>query len=273
MAAHDRGDCHMFRLTKDILDQFWENKIAFSPSPAPPADGKYGWLVQDIDVRMRAPVTIEAYAAFYGGVYKPSGGGIPYTGFSSLGSISYSSSALPEPMKAGRYCSIANGLRFLDSHHPVDLVTTSIITFRPHHLLTREFTDEEQIAQYNWDAHGHKSFPVLGNDVWIGRDVILQMGIKIGDGAVIAAGSVVTKDVPPYAIVGGSPAVLIRRRFDDETCHRLQASRWWRYHPSILSKIGFKDIGRFLVEVEGLGPAEEFKPVTAFITNSGVEFS
>ena len=263
----------MFKLTKEILDQFWEHKIVFSPGQVAPANGRYGWLVQDADVKMRTRVTIEAYAAFYGGGYKPSGGGIPYTGFSSLGSISYSSSALPEPMSVGRYCSIANGLRFLDSYHPVDLVTTSIITFRPNHLLTREFTNQGQIDQYNWDAHGHKNFPTLGNDVWIGRDVILQMGIKIGDGAVIAAGSVVTKDVPSYAVVGGNPAVFIRRRFDDEICHRLRASRWWRYDPSLLAKIGFKDINKFLIEVENLGQAEEFNPAKAIITNNGVEFS
>ncbi|AWN51770.1 hypothetical protein DK412_08785 [Methylobacterium sp. 17Sr1-1] len=71
-----------------------------------------------------------------------------------------------------------------------------------------------------------KQMPVIGNDVWIGAGVMMMPGITIGDGAVVAAGSVVTKDVPPYSIVGGSPAKLIKRRFSDEIYERMLSVAW-----------------------------------------------
>jgi virginiamycin A acetyltransferase len=68
---------------------------------------------------------------------------------------------------------------------------------------------------------------VLGNDVWIGYEVVVMPGVKVGDGAIIAAKSVVVGDVPPYAIVGGNPARLIRQRFGDEVVEGLLAIAWW----------------------------------------------
>ena len=75
----------------------------------------------------------------------------------------------------------------------------------------------------------HPSYPrtTIGHDVWIGANVSIKAGVTVGNGAVIGMGSVVTKDVPPYAIVAGVPAKVIRYRFDDDTIARLQAARWW----------------------------------------------
>ena len=75
-----------------------------------------------------------------------------------------------------------------------------------------------------WDNKGDI---VIGNDVWIGYEAVVMAGVRIGDGAVIAARAVVTRDVPPYTIVGGVPAREIRRRFDADTVARLQELRWW----------------------------------------------
>ena len=75
-----------------------------------------------------------------------------------------------------------------------------------------------------WDNKGDI---VIGNDVWIGYEAVIMAGVRIGDGAVIAARAVVTRDVPPYTIVGGVPARVIRRRFDADTVARLQEMRWW----------------------------------------------
>jgi virginiamycin A acetyltransferase len=75
-----------------------------------------------------------------------------------------------------------------------------------------------------WD---HKGDIVIGNDVWIGYEAVILSGVKIGDGAIIGARAVVTKDIPPYTIVGGVPAKVIRKRYDDETIQRFCQIKWW----------------------------------------------
>lgn len=77
---------------------------------------------------------------------------------------------------------------------------------------------------------------VIGNDVWIGEAVFINDGVKIGSGAVIGAHSVVTKDIPPYAIVAGAPAKILRYRFDEETIKHLLESRWWEWPDDKLAK-------------------------------------
>lgn len=80
---------------------------------------------------------------------------------------------------------------------------------------------------------------VIGNDVWFGRNVLVMRGIHVGDGAIVCAGSVVTKDVPPYTIVGGNPAKVIRQRFSDEMVEKFIEIKWWEYGPDILHVDGF----------------------------------
>ncbi|AYD00166.1 CatB-related O-acetyltransferase [Neorhizobium sp. NCHU2750] len=236
-------------LTASDLSLMWEFRVLFQPNAPPPQANSYGWLRSERRLEVKTEVTMEPYTGLYGGPYVPSIGGLAYSGFSSIGLLSYAYSPLPEPMTIGRYCSISSGLTILDSYHPLDLVTTSIITFRDKNVLCRDFTSEDEVSRYNWDVYGNRPFPTLGHDVWIGRDCTLQMGITIGTGAVIAANSLVTKDVPPFAIVGGNPARIIRYRFDEETISRLLASEWWTYHPKILSGIGFNNIPHFLEEI------------------------
>ena len=77
---------------------------------------------------------------------------------------------------------------------------------------------------------------IVGNDVWIGREAVILPGVKIGDGAVIGAQSVVTHDVPPYSIVAGNPARFIRRRFDDETVYLLLKLKWWDWNPEKITE-------------------------------------
>jgi virginiamycin A acetyltransferase len=73
----------------------------------------------------------------------------------------------------------------------------------------------------------YKGDTVVGNDVWVGYDALVMPGVRIGDGAIVAARSVVTRDVPPYAVVGGNPAGVVRQRFTDEVVAELLAIRWW----------------------------------------------
>lgn len=165
---------------------------------------------------------------------------------SSLGYMSYSSSHLMGAV-VGRYCSISGHIRLMGDNHPTDWVTSHVFAYGPKYrgIMHRH-------GENDWDARA----PVLlkpatltiGNDVWIGRDAVLARGIKIGDGAIIAGSAVVTKDVPPYAVVGGVPAKIIRYRFSDHIIERLRTTQWWNYRMSSYGKVKFNDVERFLDE-------------------------
>jgi hypothetical protein len=127
----------------------------------------------------------------------------------------------------------------------MDLVTTSLITFRPTNPLVSEFMMQEGVKPYRWKTNAGKPYPVIGHDVWIGRDATLSMGIRIGNGAVVAAGAMVTKDVPPYAVVGGNPARILKYRLPDDVAAELTRLEWWNYSPAELARIGFARPARF----------------------------
>jgi virginiamycin A acetyltransferase len=116
----------------------------------------------------------------------------------------------------GRFCSIAKGVTILlKADHRIDWVTTY------------------PFSELWPEASGHPGHPttkgeiVIGHDVWIGQDAIIMSGVRIGNGAVVAAGSIVTSDVPAYGIVGGNPARLIRSRFSPEQVSALERIAWW----------------------------------------------
>ena len=109
--------------------------------------------------------------------------------------------------------------------NPANHTLSSLSTY-PFPIMFEEWglgTACENIATA-WDNHGDI---VVGNDVWIGYEAVILAGVTIGDGAIIGSRAVVTKDVPPYTIVGGLPAKPIRRRYDEETVARLEKLRWW----------------------------------------------
>nr|WP_230873074.1 CatB-related O-acetyltransferase [Commensalibacter melissae] len=180
---------------------------------------------------------------------------------------------MPRGLKIGRYCSISNGLLFLDSHHQTHLLTTSAMTFRPHNNLWSDILEKEKSPiDPTWDIYGKKPFPKIGNDVWIGNGVILSMGITIGNGAIIAARSVVTKDVPPYTIVGGNPAKVIRNRFKDDVGERLNQLKWWNKDPRYISKIMILSGEKAMEELErNIDNIEDYKPKTFILNNNGIK--
>ena len=96
----------------------------------------------------------------------------------------------------------------------------------------------------------NKTTPYIGNDVWIGTNVVIMRGIKIGDGAIVAAGSIVTKDIPPYTIVAGCPAKIIKYRFAEEIIKQLLELKWWNYHINTLSNLPFNDIDKCIKMIE-----------------------
>ena len=121
----------------------------------------------------------------------------------------------------GKFCSIACGAKFLFNSANHSLASLSTYPFP---IFYEEWGLNIQDVAAAWDNKGDI---VIGNDVWIGYEAVVLAGVTIGDGAVIGARAVVTKDVPPYAVVGGVPARLIRRRFPDDTISALLALRWW----------------------------------------------
>lgn len=129
-------------------------------------------------------------------------------------------------LKIGSFCSISAGVQiFLGGEHRVDWVTTF-----PFNILWKE--------AYHITGHPKSKGNVhIGNDVWIGREAIIMSGVTIGDGAVIGSRAIVTKAVPPYAIVAGNPARIIRMRFDDKTINRLLEIKWWSWDDSQIKKV------------------------------------
>lgn len=127
----------------------------------------------------------------------------------------------------GKFCSIATDVRFLmnGGNHPTDWLTTYPFPALGHGW--------EAAMPASWPSKGDT---VVGHDVWFGYGAMILPGVRIGNGAIIASGSVVTKDVPAYAVVGGNPARVIRSRFDPATAARLEAVAWWDWDAAKITR-------------------------------------
>jgi acetyltransferase-like isoleucine patch superfamily enzyme len=143
----------------------------------------------------------------------------------------------------GRFVSIANGVVLGGGRHPMEWVGMSPVFYRGRDSVKAKFSE-------------HEREPVrrvrIGHDVWIGRSAIVLPGVDIGHGAVVGAGAVVTKSVPPYAIVAGNPARLIRHRFPEAVVQRLLACKWWNLDEDRLRALGplTQDVEAFLNQLE-----------------------
>lgn len=128
----------------------------------------------------------------------------------------------------GSFTSIANGVVIGGGMHPLDWVGMSPVFYKGRDSVKAKFSQfEREVVKIT----------VIGHDVWIGRNALIKQGINIGTGAVIGMGSVVTKDVPPFAIYAGNPAKLIRYRFSSDIIQRLLESKWWELDEKILSQV------------------------------------
>lgn len=132
-----------------------------------------------------------------------------------IGDYTYINSAyIYDCVRIGKYCSIAHNVCIAPGEHFLDRLSTYPIKIR--------------VLGQAWNnVFPERKTTVIGNDVWIGNNVTILSGIRIGDGAVIAAGAVVTKDVPPYAIVGGIPAKVLKYRFAEDVIDKIAAIKWW----------------------------------------------
>ena len=133
--------------------------------------------------------------------------------------------------RIGAFCSIGSSCSIGGGVHPTDRVSTSPVFYDSSNC----FKEKNHIS-----ADSRKPFKqpqtIIGNDVWIGENVFVSAGVNIGDGAVIGAHAVITKDVPPYAIVAGVPAKILRYRFDEATIKELMATQWWEWSDEKLAE-------------------------------------
>ncbi|MGE5386583.1 MAG: CatB-related O-acetyltransferase [Betaproteobacteria bacterium] len=147
----------------------------------------------------------------------------------------------------GKFCAIASGVRFLMNG--------------ANHVISGLSTFPFPILQGGWEKHMDADWPfkgdmVLGNDVWLGYRSVIMPGIKIGDGAIVSAMSVVTRDVPPYTIVGGNPAQVIRERFDAKISEKLLQLQWWNWPIERITEAIPILMSGEIERLEGLAPSE-----------------
>ena len=130
--------------------------------------------------------------------------------------------------KIGKFCSFANGVKIIFGAHPTNTwISTHPAFYSKGNCCGVSFSSENLFEEYKYTDESKKFMITVGNDVWIGTDAKITGGVTIGDGAIVLAGAVVTKDVPPYSIVGGVPAKCVGARFSEEDIEFLLKLRWW----------------------------------------------
>jgi acetyltransferase-like isoleucine patch superfamily enzyme len=150
---------------------------------------------------------------------------------------------------SGNYCTFGSRVSVGAFSHPTDSLTVHEVGYRN----TTESYSETMLAEDSKNYLKARSIKTrIGNDVWVGDNSVIIKGIEIGNGAIVAAGSIVTKDVAPFSIVAGNPARTIRMRFPDDIINRIQATRWWKYSMKELQGVSFENIDLSLKTLEGL---------------------
>lgn len=251
-------------MNDEIVNAFAKHRITFMGSPR---DTRFGFGAA------RGPITLEPFIQFRGGVVDAR----------RIGAFTYLGcrlSVFRHIESIGRFCSIATNITTGPAEHATSMLGTHSMFNGQWDKQWPELFDEFGIEPWqisagrsaaNTELQSRSGRIKIGNDVWIGEGVFISRGVSIGDGAIIAARSVVTKDVEPYAIVGGIPARTIRYRFAEELRLRLAALQWWDYGPSILKKLDWSKPEECLSVLEARveGGAIKYSPKTISIRSDG----
>jgi acetyltransferase-like isoleucine patch superfamily enzyme len=191
----------------------------------------------------------------------------------SMGSFSYGVSGFYFGCRIGRYCSFGEQVQIGRHSHPMHWASSSPFFYQDYKsILDMDLPSDISLKPSEFNR---SSIPTvmkethIGHDVWIGHGAFILPGVKIGTGALIAAKSVVTKDVPPYALVAGTPAKIIRMRFSDAEIQGLLESKWWNYAPWQMKGITIDKIPDFLESIHNLNflGAETFSPEVVDLKN------
>lgn len=222
------------RITPALLDLLAEHRVRTA------AKGER-WKVGDV-LRVHSAAIVEPYCLLSAGWTIPG----------AMLSFSYSMSEPDVGMRIGRYSSIAEGVAAMGPPHPIEWASSSPFSYfsNPRRPFAEFFEDrgtpEPELLDFD---HGTLRI-AIGHDVWIGAHVTIRQGVQIGQGAVIGTRSVVTRDVPPYAVVAGVPARIIRYRFPDAMIERLLGSNWWRFTPDQLRPLDIRNPAQFVDQLE-----------------------
>lgn len=192
-----------------------------------------------------------------------------------IGAFSYGVSGFCGACSIGRYVSIAEEVNIGRQDHPTNWLSTNPFQYLtvPLFQVGTQFSDAEHFHRYRSHFVGVKGgtsarYTTIGNDVWIGTAAMIRAGVTVGDGSIVAGGAVVVKDVPPYSIVGGNPARVIRPRFPEPIVEKLLSVQWWRFAPWQLGKIDFDDVERAVGQLEEtVGDLAPYEPGIRQITN------
>ncbi|GAB4390047.1 CatB-related O-acetyltransferase [Albidovulum sp.] len=182
-----------------------------------------------------------------------------------LGAFSYQVSGYCFAGRIGRYCSFGEQVQIGRQNHPLSWASTSPAFYLHDGFLSvgDNFNGAEAFHTYRFT---HDKAPTrvqltrIGNDVWIGHGAYIRAGVTIGDGAIIAAHSVVARDVPPYCVVAGNPAVIKKYRLPPQLISPMLRCRWWRFAPWQLTHLDISDPERFIAGVFEMRDEPPFEP-------------
>ncbi|WP_137719765.1 CatB-related O-acetyltransferase [Methylobacillus flagellatus] len=231
---------HGVTLTKEILNLFADHHVYFS------SDGLNRRLRLGTKLFFSESCEIEPHVGFYAGDC-----------VCTIGTMSYlaaTSRKYATEVEVGRYSSLGP-FEIPGPRHPIEAVTTSVIGYNRSHTfaksaLKRGDDDSLEYAERSIVKTTRKGPVIIGHDVWFGGYITVNPGLTVGNGSVVAANSVVTKNIPPFEIWGGNPARLIKPRFPAHIVEALTALQWWDYAPTDIAQFPLADPEVFIKEFE-----------------------